>query len=129
MHWIDWSIIGAYVAIVTLVGFLFIKRASGSVAEYFVAGRSLPWWLAGTSLVATSFAADTPLFVAGLLATKGIAGNWLWWNQVLAWSLAVVLFAKLWRRTGVITDAEFIEFRYGASRALFFAVSVPFTCR
>ncbi len=119
MHWIDWTIIASYMAIVTGVGFLFIRRASGSVAEYFVAGRSLPWWLAGTSLVATSFAADTPLFVAGLLATKGIAGNWIWWNQVLAWTLAVVMFAKLWRRSGVITDAEFIEFRYGGKSGAF----------
>jgi len=113
MHWIDWSIIAFYLVFVTLVGLLFIRRASGSVAEFFVAGRNLPWWLAGTSLVATSFAADTPLFVAGLIATQGIAGNWLWWNQVMAWALAMVFFSKLWRRSGVITDAEFVELRYG----------------
>ena len=94
MHWIDWSVVAAYVVIVTVVGFLFIKRASGSVADYFVAGRNLPWWLAGTSLVATSFAADTPLFVAGLLATKGISGNWIWWSQAVAWALAVVFFCE-----------------------------------
>ncbi len=113
MHWIDWLIILIYLGCVTAIGFLFIKRASGSVAEYFVAGRNLPWWLAGTSIVATSFAADTPLFVAGLIATRGIAGNWLWWNQGVAWALAIVFFARLWRRSGVITDAEFIELRYG----------------
>lgn len=113
MHWIDWSIIAFYIVFVTLVGLLFVRRASGSVAEFFVAGRNLPWWLAGTSLVATSFAADTPLFVAGLIATQGIAGNWLWWNQVMAWALAMVFFSKLWRRSGVITDAEFVELRYG----------------
>ena len=89
------------------------------MAEYFVAGRSLPWWVAGTSLIAASFAADTPLFVTGLIATKGIAGNWLWWNQVLAWSLAIVFFARLWRRAGLITDAEFIEFRYGGRSGAF----------
>lgn len=119
MHWIDWSIIGGYILFVTLVGFLFIRRASGSVAEYFVAGRNLPWWLAGTSLVATSFAADTPLFVTGVIATKGIAGNWLWWNQAIAWSLAMVFFARLWRRTGLMTDAEFIELRYAGRAGAF----------
>jgi Na+/proline symporter len=119
MHWLDWAIIGLYVVVVTAIGIAFIKRASGSVAEYFVAGRNLPWWLAGTSLVATSFAADTPLFVAGLVATKGIAGNWLWWNQAVAWALAVVFFARLWRRAGLTTDAEFIELRYSGRAASF----------
>ncbi len=119
MHSIDWAIIGVYVFIVTLVGFVFIRRASGSVAEYFVAGRNLPWWLAGTSLVATSFAADTPLVIAGIVATKGIAGNWLWWNQIITWSLAIVFFARLWRRSGILTDAEFIELRYGGRSGAF----------
>jgi SSS family solute:Na+ symporter len=119
MHWIDWSIIGGYILFVTFVGFIFIRRASGSVAEFFVAGRNLPWWLAGTSLVATSFAADTPLFVTGVIATKGIAGNWLWWNQAVAWSLAMVFFARLWRRTGLMTDAEFVELRYSGRTGAF----------
>lgn len=119
MHWIDWLVIASYLAIVTIIGLLFVKRASKSVSEYFVAGRKLPWWLAGTSLVATSFAADTPLFVAGVIATKGIAGNWLWWNQVVAWSLAIACFARLWRRSGVVTDAEFIELRYSGPSAAF----------
>lgn len=117
MHWLDWSIIGIYIAFTTIIGLLFTRRAGGNVAEYFVAGRNLPWWLAGTSLAATSFAADTPLFVAGLITTMGIAGNWLWWNQVFAWALAIVFFAPLWRRSGVITDAEFIEIRYGGRTA------------
>lgn len=119
MHWIDWLIVVGYLGAITLVGLLFIKRANSSVAEYFVAGRSLPWWLAGTSLVATSFAADTPLFVAGLIATKGIAGNWVWWNQVVAWALAIAFFARLWRRSGVVTDAEFVELRYSGPSAAF----------
>lgn len=119
MHWADWAIIAGYILAVTFIGLLFIRRASGSVAEYFVAGRNLPWWLAGTSLVATSFAADTPLFVAGLIATRGIAGNWVWWNQVMIWALAVVFFARLWRRAQVITDAEFIELRYAGRVAAF----------
>ncbi|QDS96917.1 sodium:solute symporter family protein [Adhaeretor mobilis] len=119
MHWLDWSVIALYMGMVTLIGFLFVRKANASVADYFVAGRSLPWWLAGTSLVATSFAADTPLFVAGLLATKGIAGNWIWWNQAIAWALAIVFFARLWRRSGVTTDAEFIELRYGGKSGAF----------
>ena len=119
MHWIDWSIIAAYMALVTAVGFAFLKRASGGVAEFFVAGRNLPWWIAGTSLIATSFAADTPLAITKIVAEKGIAGNWLWWNQGLAWILAVVLFAKLWRRAGLITDAEFMELRYGGKPGAF----------
>ena len=119
MHWLDWAIIGAYVAFVTVIGFVFIRRASGSVAEFFVAGRNLPWWLAGTSLVATSFAADTPLAITKIIAEKGIAGNWLWWNQVVAWALAVVFFARLWRRSGILTDAEFIELRYGGKPGAF----------
>ncbi len=119
MQSLDWAIIAVYIVIVTLVGFVFIRRASGSVAEYFVAGRNLPWWLAGTSLVATSFAADTPLVITGIVATKGIAGNWLWWNQVITWSLAVVFFARLWRRSGILTDAEFIELRYGGRSGAF----------
>lgn len=119
MQWVDWSMIVAYVVVVTLIGFYFVRHAKNSVAEYFVAGRSLPWWVAGTSLIAASFAADTPLFVTGLIATKGIAGNWLWWNQVVAWALAIVFFARLWRRAGLITDAEFIEFRYGGRTGAF----------
>jgi len=119
MHALDWAIIGLHLVLVTAIGFFFIRRASGSVAQYFVAGRNLPWWLAGTSLIATSFASDTPLFVAGLIATRGIAGNWLWWNQAVVWSLAVVFFARLWRRAGLITDAEFIELRYDGAPAAF----------
>jgi solute:Na+ symporter, SSS family len=119
MHWIDWTIIGGYVVLITCIGLAFVKRASGSVAQYFVAGRNLPWWIAGTSLVATSFAADTPLFVTGVVAEKGIAGNWLWWNQVVAWALAMVFFAQLWRRAGIMTDAEFIELRYGGRPGAF----------
>lgn len=117
MHWIDWSIIGGYLVVVTLIGIWFTRRASGSVEQYFVAGRNLPWWMAGTSLVATSFAADTPLFVAGLIATMGISGNWLWWNKAIGWALGIAFFSRLWRRSGVITDAEFIELRYDGKPA------------
>lgn len=116
---IDWVIIGGYVLLVTGVGFLFVKKASGSTAEFFVAGRNLPWWIAGTSLIATSFAADTPLAITGIVTKHGIAGNWLWWNQIVVWVLAVVFFARLWRRSGLVTDAEFIELRYGGRAGAF----------
>jgi Na+/proline symporter len=119
LHAIDWAIVAGYILLISAIGLAFIKRASGSVADFFVSGRNLPWWMAGTSLVATSFAADTPLFVCGVIASKGIAGNWLWWNQAVAWGLAVVFFAKLWRRSGIVTDAEFIELRYGGRSGAF----------
>lgn len=119
MATVDWVIVALYLAVVTVIGLLFVKKASGSIAEYFVAGRNLPWWLAGTSLVATSFAADTPLAITGFVAKYGIAGNWIWWNQVVVWVLAVVFFAQLWRRAGILTDAELIELRYTGNAAAF----------
>ena len=119
MHWVDWSIIAAYVVLITVIGLAFARRAGSSTSEFFIAGRNLPWWIAGTSLVATSFAADTPLAITGIVADKGIAGNWLWWNQVVAWALAMVFFARLWRRSGIMTDAEFIELRYGGRAGAF----------
>jgi Na+/proline symporter len=87
------------------------------LADYFVSGRSLPWWLAGTSMVATTFAADTPLAVAGLVAKYGVAGNWLWWNGAISGILTVFFFSRLWRRAGVMTDVEFAELRYGGRPA------------
>ena len=82
------------------------RRASSSRAAFFVAGRSLPWWLAGTSIVATTFAADTPLAVAGLVASEGIAGNWFWWADVLPAVIGALIVGQLWRRSGVLTDNE-----------------------
>src|SRR6266511_1843059 len=87
------------------------------VAAYFLPGRQAPWWLAGTAMVATTFAADTPLVVTGLVATKGVAGNWLWWNFVMSGMLTVFFFARLWRRAEVMTDAELAEVRYGSNPA------------
>jgi Na+/proline symporter len=111
-------------------GLAHARRAGRSAEEFFVAGRALPWWLAGTSIVATTFAADTPLAIAGLVATEGIAGNWFWWADVLPAMLAAFLVAHLWQRSGVLTDAELIEIRYGGRpavalrvfRALYFGV-------
>src|SRR5688572_22334064 len=78
---IDWAIVAAYFVLTTIVGLAFTKKGGENLSEYFLSGRSVPWWLAGFSMVATTFAADTPLVVTGLVATKGVAGNWLWWNM------------------------------------------------
>ena len=90
----------------------YARRARGSTSEFFLSGRDVPWWLAGTSMVATTFAADTPLAVTGFVAKNGIAGNWLWWNFVMSGMMTVFLYARLWRRAGVMTDIEFAERRF-----------------
>jgi Na+/proline symporter len=113
----DWLVIVLYFAVSAAIGLAYTRRASQSLADYFVTGRSLPWWLAGTSMVATTFAADTPLAVAGLVAKYGVAGNWLWWNGALSGILTVFFFSRLWRRAGVLTDVEFAELRYGGRPA------------
>ncbi len=116
---IDWAIVAAYFALSTGIGLYFTKRGGESLAEYFISGRAAPWWLAGASMVATTFAADTPLLVTGLVATKGVAGNWLWWNMVMSGMLTVFFFARLWRRANVVTDVEFSEIRYSGRPAAF----------
>jgi Na+/proline symporter len=113
----DWLIIALYFVLSAAIGLAYTGKASRSLADYFVSGRSLPWWLAGTSMVATTFAADTPLAVAGLVAKYGVAGNWLWWNGALSGILTVFFFSRLWRRAGVLTDVEFAELRYGGRPA------------
>ncbi|MGA1864692.1 MAG: sodium:solute symporter family protein [bacterium] len=116
---IDWFIIFFYFAFALGIGLYFSRRAGKNITEYMVAGRSLPWWLAGTSMVATTFAADTPLAVTELVYKYGVAGNWLWWNFVFSGILTVFFFARLWRRVGVLTDVEFTEIRYGGKPAAF----------
>ena len=128
----DWLIVALYFIASAGIALIYTRRASQSLDEYFVSGRALPWWLAGTSMVATTFAADTPLVVAGLVAKYGVAGNWLWWNGALTGILTVFFFARLWRRAGVLTDLEFAELRYGGQpaavlrgfRALYLAIPV-----
>jgi solute:Na+ symporter, SSS family len=128
----DWLIIVLYFVISGGIGLAYTRKASRSLADYFVSGRSLPWWLAGTSMVATTFAADTPLVVAGLVAKYGVAGNWLWWNGAFSGVLTVFFFSRLWRRAGVLTDVEFAELRYGGRpaavlrgfRALYLAIPI-----
>src|SRR3954449_11964377 len=119
LTWLDWLVVGLYFALNIAIGFYYKSRAGSSVSEFFLSGRNVPWWLAGTSMVATTFAADTPLVVTGLVATRGIAGNWLWWNFVASGMLTVFLYARLWRRSGVMTDIEFSEIRYSGKPAAF----------
>jgi Na+/proline symporter len=116
---LDWLIVAAYFALTAGVGLAFTKRGGESLGEYFLSGRRASWWLAGTSMVATTFAADTPLVVTGLVANYGVAGNWLWWNAVMSGMLTVFFFARLWRRAGVMTDVELAEIRYSGKRAAF----------
>jgi solute:Na+ symporter, SSS family len=113
----DWLIIAVYFIISAAIGLAYTRKASRSLTDYFVSGRALPWWLAGTSMVATTFAADTPLAVSGFVAKYGVAGNWLWWNGAFSSVLTVFFFSRLWRRAGVLTDVEFAELRYGGHPA------------
>src|SRR5262247_1396856 len=98
---IDWLVIAAYFALNLAIGLYYMRRARGSTTEFFLSGRDVPWWLAGTSMVATTFAADTPLVVTGMVARYGIAGNWLWWNMAASGMLTVFVYARLWRRAAV----------------------------
>ncbi len=129
---LDWAIVILYLVLALAVGVLVSRRAGTSLESYFVAGRTLPWWWLGTSMAATTFAADTPLVVAGLVAEHGIAGNWFWWSWAISHVSMAVVFAALWRRARVMTDAELVELRYGGSsatllrgfKAVFFALLI-----
>src|SRR5271156_6315820 len=116
---LDWSAIVLYLGITLALGLYFRSRSGRSVDDYFVSGRNVSWWLAGTSMVATTFAADTPLVVTGLVYAQGVAGNWLWWSFLLSGMMTVFLFARLWRRSGLLTDAQFAELRYSGRPAAF----------
>jgi Na+/proline symporter len=114
---VDWAVIVGFFAVNLLIGFAFGRRAGKSTNEFFLSGRNVPWWLAGTSMVATTFGADTPLAVSGMVVRHGVAGNWLWWNAVASGMLTVFFFAALWRRAGVMTDVELVEIRYAGRAA------------
>jgi solute:Na+ symporter, SSS family len=116
---LDWLAIALYFAANIGIGLYYRARATSSTEEFFVGGRNVSWWLAGTSMVATTFAADTPLAVTGLVASYGIAGNWLWWSMLMSGMLTVFFYARLWRRAGVLTDVEFAEIRYSGKPAAF----------
>ena len=115
----DWAAIAGYLVITLALGLFFRRRSGRSTEDYFISGRRASWWLAGTSMVATTFAADTPLVVTGLVYRQGIAGNWLWWSFLLSGMMTVFLFARLWHRVGLLTDVEFAELRYGGRPAAF----------
>jgi SSS family transporter len=116
---LDWVIVVAYLIISILVGLLFSKRAGRSLSDYFLSGRSLPWWVIGSSMVATTFAADTPLAVTEYVRTDGIWRNWFWWNLAISHVLAAIVFSRLWRRANVLTDNELLEIRYHGKKAAF----------
>jgi len=113
----DWSAVAAYLIITLVLGLYFRSRSGKSTEDYFVSGRTVSWWLAGTSMVATTFAADTPLLVTGLVYSQGIAGNWLWWAFLPSGMMTVFLFARLWRRSELLTDVQFAELRYSGKPA------------
>jgi Na+/proline symporter len=131
---LDWIVVALYFAFNIAIGFYYKSRAGSSVNEFFLSGRNVPWWLAGTSMVATTFAADTPLAVTGMVAKGGIAGNWLWWCFVASGMMTVFFYARLWRRSGVMTDVEFAEIRYSGRPAAFLRgfralyLGIPINC-
>lgn len=122
LTWLDWSFIASYFVLSLSIGLYFTRRAGSSTEQYFLGGRSIPWWLAAVSIVATTFSSDTPLLVTGITARGGIAGNWVWWSFVFSGMLTVFFFARLWRRAEVMTDVEFASIRYGGRAADFLRV-------
>jgi SSS family solute:Na+ symporter len=119
LAFLDWIIIVAYLILAFGIGFLYKNQASKSLSDFFLGGRNLPWYIAGISMVATTFAADTPLWVTEVIAQHGVSGNWLWWNMLIGGMLTTFFFAKLWRRAEVVTELEFIELRYSGKPAAF----------
>ena len=116
---LDYSIIAGFFSIVLIIGIVVSKKSGQSSAEYFLSGRSMPWWLLGFSMVATTFSTDTPNLVTDIVRTNGVSGNWVWWAFLLTGLLTVFVYAKLWRRSNVATDMEFYELRYGGKPAHF----------
>ena len=131
---VDWLFIVWYFVLSIAIGLYYSKRAGRSISEYFLSGRSLPWWLLGTSMVATTFSSDTPLAVTGIVIKDGVAGNWFWWNFMLGGALTILFFAHLWRRAEVVTEVEFIDIRYSGRAARFLRgfkalyLGVPVSC-
>ncbi len=119
LSFVDWAIIFGYFAVALIIGLWFTKKAGKDISSFFLGGRNLPWWLVGTSMVATTFAADTPLAVTEIIAKNGIAGNWIWWSALIGGMFTTFFFAKYWRRAGVLTDLEIIEMRYSGPIASF----------
>ncbi|MGI8933320.1 MAG: sodium:solute symporter family protein [Phormidesmis sp.] len=134
MQPIDWIIVIGYLVLTMVLGVYLSRKASGSLVDFFVSGRSLPWWLAGTSMAATTFSIDTPLYIAGVVGNRGIAGNWEWWSFGMAHVVMIYVFARMWRRSEIVTDAELTEMRYGGNTAAVlrgvkaFLFAVPINC-
>ena len=116
---LDWTIVAAYFALSLVVGLLVSRQAGQDRKSFFLAGRNMPWWLLGVSMVATTFSTDTPNLVTDLVRQNGVSGNWAWWAFLLTGMLTVFVYAKLWRRSGVLTDIEFYELRYSGKAAAF----------
>ncbi len=116
---LDWAIIGSFFFIVLAIGIWVSKTSGKNTSEFFLSGKSMPWWLLGFSMVATTFAADTPLLVTDIVRSNGVSGNWVWWAFLITGMLTVFVYAKLWRRSNVNTDMEFYELRYGGKPAQF----------
>lgn len=134
MTLLDWLLVAGYLIFTLVLGLVLARRASASLESFFLGGRSLPWWLAGTSMAATTFSIDTPLYIAGVVGNRGIAGNWEWWAFSLAHVCMIYLFARLWRRAEIVTDAEVLELRYGGNPAAVlrgvkaFLFALPINC-
>ena len=134
MQPLDWAIVIGYMVATLGVGIYLSRRASDSLEDFFVSGRSLPWWLAGTSMAATTFSVDTPLYISGVVGQRGIAGNWEWWAFGIGHVALIYIFARLWRRSEIVTDAELTEVRYGGRPAAIlravkaFLFAVPINC-
>lgn len=119
MNWVDWTIVIAYFVVILGIGLSVSRKAGKNIENFFLGGRSQPWWLLGFSMVATTFSTDTPNLVTDIVRTQGVAGNWAWWAFLLTGMLTVFLYSKLWRRSGVLTDVEFYEMRYSGKWATF----------
>jgi len=119
LNWLDIAVIVTFFIVIFGIAAYYSKQAGKDTGEFFLSGRNMPWYIAGTAMVATTFAADTPLAVTELIAKNGIAGNWLWWNLAIGGMLTVFFFAKLWRRANILTDVEFVELRYSGKSAAF----------
>src|SRR6188508_1027929 len=114
---VDWIVAGLCVVVCFVPALFFARRSAKNTSEFFVSGRSVPWWLAGLSMVATTFSSDTPNLVTDIVRRQGVAGNWVWWAFVLTGVATVFFYARLWRRSGVLTDLEFYEIRYSGRAA------------
>ncbi|HZX11573.1 MAG TPA: Na+:solute symporter, partial [Acidobacteriota bacterium] len=116
---VDWAFIIGFFVVSLLIGLAVSKKAGKSSTEFFLSGRNMPWWLLGVSMVATTFSSDTPNLVTDIVRQNGVAGNWVWWAFLLTGMLTVFVYAKLWRRSRVLTDLEFYELRYSGRAAAF----------